>query len=293
MKRPEGALPLPVSSPVTAVSARILLPWTTSRYPGLSIAVDSLKICTVPFFEVKYIGMPAKDTERRSYAGKSRTTILIADDHPLFRRSLRAVLENEDDIEVVGETANGVEAVRMADELHPDVVLMDISMPELDGLEATRQIKAKHPEIAVLVLTIHSDEQHAMEILAAGAAGYLTKSVFGEEIVHSIRGVIGGEMVLSPEIGKRLLELAARYPLKPVLLPAGDRLSVRELKILKLAACGMTNKEIASELGLSLRTTKRLLDNIFSILEVSSRTEAVLQGMRMGLLSMDDLGLGK
>jgi DNA-binding NarL/FixJ family response regulator len=166
---------------------------------------------------------------------------------------------------------------------------MDITMPELGGLEATRQIKANHPEIAVLVLTIHNDEQHALEILEAGAAGYLTKSVFGEEIVHSIRGVISGEMVLSPVIGKRLLEMAARHPLKPALLPAGDRLSTRELQVIKLAARGMRNKEIASELGISLRTVKRLLDNIFTILQASSRTEAVISGLRMGILSMDDI----
>ena len=236
--------------------------------------------------------MLVEDVEGHSHTRKkNKTTILIADDHPLFRRSVRAVLENEPDFEVVGEAANGVEAVRMADEIRPDVMLMDITMPELDGLEATRQIKAKHPEIAILVLTIHSDEQHAVEILEAGAAGYLTKSVFGEEIVHSIRGVISGEMVLSPAVGKRLLELAARYPLKPVLLPAGEKLSTRELQIIKLAARGMSNKEIALELGLSLRTVKRLLDNIFSLLHVSSRTEAVISGLRMGLLSMDDLGM--
>ncbi len=236
--------------------------------------------------------MQAKDTEQPSHTRKrNKTTILIADDHPLFRRSVRAVLEDVSDFEVIGEASDGVEAVRMANEMRPDIVLMDITMPELDGLEATRLIKGKRPEIAVLVLTIHSDEQHALEILEAGAAGYLTKSVFGEEIVHAIHGVISGEMVLSPAIGKRLLELAARYPLKPALLPAGDRLSTRELQVIKLAARGMTNKQIASELGLSLRTVKRLLDNIFSILHVSSRTEVVIQGMRMGLLSMDDLGL--
>jgi NarL family two-component system response regulator LiaR len=236
--------------------------------------------------------MPIRDVRHKPRAGnRNKTTILIADDHPLFRRSVRAVLENVPDFEVIGEASDGVEAVRLADEMRPDIVLMDIIMPELDGLEATRRIKMEHPEIAVLVLTIHQDEQHALEILEAGAAGYLTKSVFGEEIVHGIRGVISGEMVLSPAIGKRLIELAARYPLKPARLPAGEKLSTRELQIIKLAALGMTNKQIASELDLSLRTVKRLLDNIFSLLEVSSRTEAVIQSMRMGLLSRDDLGL--
>jgi NarL family two-component system response regulator LiaR len=236
--------------------------------------------------------MHVKKTEQYSHPrNRIKTTILIADDHPLFRRSVRAVLEEVPEFEVVGEASDGVEAVRLSDVICPDVVLMDITMPKLDGLEATRQIKAKHPEIAVLVLTIHSDEQHALEILEAGAAGYLTKSVFGEEIVHSIQGVISGEMVLSPAIGKRLLELAARYPLKPALLPAGEKLSTRELQIIKLAARGMTNKQIASELNLSLRTVKRLLDNIFSLLQVSSRTEAVIHSMRIGLLTKDDLGI--
>jgi DNA-binding NarL/FixJ family response regulator len=219
---------------------------------------------------------------------KNKTGILIADDHPLFRQSLMTVLKNEPDFEVVGEASNGVEAVKMTEELSPDIVLMDITMPGLDGLEATRQIKAEHPEIAVLVLTIHEDEQHAVDILEAGAAGYLTKSVFGEDIVHSIRGVVSGEMVLSPSVGKQLLKLADRYPRKPASLPAGEKLSTRELQILKLAARGMSNKAIAVELGFTLRTVKRNLDNIFSKLHVSSRTEAVVTGLRAGFLSIDD-----
>lgn len=219
---------------------------------------------------------------------KNRTRVLIADDHPLFRQSVRTVLENEPGFEVIGEASDGVEAVKMTDELFPDIVLMDITMPGLDGLEATRQIKAGHPEIAVLVLTIHDDEQHAVEILEAGAAGYLTKSVFGEDIVHAIHGVVSGEMVLSPSIGKRLLKLAERFPRKPTPLPAGEKLSTRELQILKLAAQGMSNKAIAAELGFTLRTVKRNLDIIFSKLHVSSRTEAVVTGLRAGFLSIND-----
>jgi NarL family two-component system response regulator LiaR len=234
--------------------------------------------------------MDLKNNERPVPAKKpGKTTVLIADDHPLFRKSVRAILEIEPDFGVIGEAADGIEAVRLADELRPDVVLMDISMPELDGLEATRQIKAKHPQIAVLVLTIHTDEQHTLEILGAGAAGYLTKSVFGEEIVHAIRGIVSGGMVLSPSIGKRLLELAGRYPLKPAVLPDGEKLSTREVQVLKLAARGMSNKEIAAELGASLRTVKRLMDNIFSLLQVGSRTEAVITGLRAGILTMDDI----
>jgi len=231
--------------------------------------------------------------ESPNSAGHSRegakTTILLADDHPLLRQSIKSVLEQERDLVVVGEAGDGEEAVRLAEKFRPDIVLMDIAMPKLDGLEATRRIKASHPDMAVLVLTIHSDDQHIIGILEAGAAGYLTKSVFGEEVVQAVRGVVAGEMILSPAIGQRLIKQAARYPIKAVPLARGERLSVRELEIIKLAAHGMSNKSIATELGITLRTVKGHLSEIFSKLNVGSRTEAVIAGLRAGFISVDDI----
>lgn len=218
-----------------------------------------------------------------------KITIILVDDHPLLRQAIRNVLDKQADFQVIAEAGDGEEAVRLAGELAPDVMIMDIGMPVMNGLEATRQIKASHPRIAVLVLTVHSDDQYVIGILQAGAAGYLTKSVFGEELVQAIRGVVAGEMVLSSSIGQRLLKHAARYPTIPVSLEAGEKLSTRELEILKLAARGMSNKDIALEVGLSLRTVKGYLADIFSKLMVGSRTEAVITSLRAGFLSLDDL----
>lgn len=220
-------------------------------------------------------------------AGK--ITILLADDHPLIRQALKSVLEKQSDFEVVAEASDGEQAVRLAAELTPDVVIMDVGMPKLNGLESTRQIKAMCPQIAVLVLTIHSDDQYILGFLQAGAAGYLMKSVFDNEVVQAIRAVVAGEMVLSPSVGQRLLQHAARYPIKPVMLEAGEKLSPRELEILKMAACGMSNKDIAQQLGLSLRTVKGRLGDIFSKLRVGSRTEAVITSLRAGFISLNDL----
>jgi NarL family two-component system response regulator LiaR len=218
-----------------------------------------------------------------------KIAILLADDHPLLLQALKGLLEKEDDFEIVAEAGDGEGAARLAAELKPDVVIMDISMPRLDGLEATRRIKEAYPEIAVLVLTVHNDDQSILEILQAGAAGYLVKSIFGEELVQAIRAVATGDMVLSPSIGQRLLKQAARSPTKPVLLEGGEKLSTRELEILRLTAKGMMNKDIALSLGLELRTVKGYLSNIFSKLRVGSRTEAVITGLRAGYLSLDDI----
>jgi NarL family two-component system response regulator LiaR len=218
-----------------------------------------------------------------------KTRILLADDHPLLRKALRDILEKEASFAIVGEAGDGEEAVKLATESTPDVVIMDISMPNLDGLQATQQIKARCPNMAVLVLTVHTDDECILEILKAGAAGYLIKSAFGEEVVHAVRAVTTGDMVLSPQIGQRLLKQAARFPTRPVLLEAGEKLSARELEVLKLTARGLSNKDVAEALGIKLRTVKGHLADVFAKLRVASRTEAVIAGLQAGFLSLDDI----
>jgi len=218
-----------------------------------------------------------------------KISILLADDHPLLRQALRNVLDQQADFEVVAEVGDGDEVVKATTELVPDVVIMDISMPKLNGLEATRQIKAKHPGVAILVLTIHGEAEHVLGLLEAGAAGYLTKSVFGEEVVHAIRAVVAGETVLSAASSRQILKHALRLMTKPSRLDSNVKISARELQILKLAATGMSNKEIALNLELSLRTVKGYLVDIFSKLGVASRTEAVIASLRAGFLTLDDL----
>jgi len=228
----------------------------------------------------------ASDASRKQ---STRTTIVLADDHPLLRKALRDLLEKDTAFEIVGEASDGEEAVNLAADIMPDVVIMDISMPNLDGLQATQQIKARCPNVAVLVLTVHTDDECILDILKAGAAGYLVKSAFGDEVIHAVRAVATGDMVLSPAIGQRLLKEAARFPTRPVHLEAGEKLSARELEVLKLTARGLSNKDVASSLGIKLRTVKGHLADIFSKLRVASRTEAVIAGLQAGFLSLDDI----
>jgi DNA-binding NarL/FixJ family response regulator len=234
--------------------------------------------------------MPHTKTPSRSARRQSaKIRIVLADDHPLLRKALKDLLEKENAFAIVGEAGDGEEAVKLAYELAPDVVIMDISMPNLDGLQATQQIKARCPNVAVLVLTVHTDDECILEILKAGAAGYLIKSAFGDEVVHAIHAVATGDMVLSAPIGQRLLKQAARFPTRPVLLEAGEKLSTRELEVLKLTARGLSNKDVASALGIKLRTVKGHLADVFAKLRVASRTEAVIAGLQAGFLSLDDI----
>lgn len=218
--------------------------------------------------------------------GKIR--ILIADDHAVVREGTRQILEQEPDLEVVGEAADGEEAVRLAGSARPDVAIIDIAMPKLDGVEATRQIKTRYPAIVVLILTAYDDEQFVFSLLEAGAAGYLLKSIRGRELVDAIRAVYAGESVLHPVIARKVLNRFASVSGEPRPKPV-EVLSEREMEVLKLATRGLSNQDIADELCLSLRTVQAHLAHIFNKLQVSSRTEAVVRALKEGWITLDDV----
>ena len=222
--------------------------------------------------------------------GKTRrVTIMLADDHPLLREALRHVLEQEEDFEIVAEASDGEETVRLATELIPDVIILDISMPKISGIEATKQIKNRFPHIAVLALTIHDDSEHVRGMLEAGAAGYLTKTVFGENVIRAVRGIIAGEAVLSQSSLQQIMRNALPKVKKYVYVGSGEKITDRELEILRFAARGLSNKEISEELQISVRTVKGYLQSVFSKLNVASRTEAVFTCLKNNILTADDL----
>lgn len=213
---------------------------------------------------------------------------MLVDDHPLIRQALREILESQIDFEIIGEASDGEDAINLC-ELMPDVVIMDISMPKVNGLQATREIKARHPGIAILVLTVHDDDEHILHLLECGVAGYLVKNVFGEEVIQAVRSVVARETVLSPSVSQKVIRHAVRHLAKPVpLIPTGS-ITSQEMRVLKLAARGLSNKIIAQELDISERTVKAHLGEIFSKLNVASRTEAVITALRMGILTLDEL----
>ena len=215
-------------------------------------------------------------------------TVVLADDHSVLREGMRNLLEQHRDIRVVGEAGNGFEAVAAVRALQPDIVLMDVVMPRLNGIEATKQIKRSNPTTAVLILSAYDDDRYVLGLLDAGAAGYLLKNATGDEVIQAIRSVHTGEAVLHPAVAARLLARAGRSSPRPMPVDSEEPLTRRELEVLQLAAKGHSNKEIASELVLSVPTVKAHLVNIFNKLGVGSRTEAVLYGLRMGWLVVED-----
>lgn len=214
--------------------------------------------------------------------------ILLADDHAFVRQGTRELLEQQDDLEVVAEADNGRAVVQLALREHPDVVIMDFAMPELNGIEATRQIKAVAPGIAILVLTAYDSEQYVFAFLEAGAAGYLLKDVSVEELVKAVRAVHGGESILHPAIARKVINHFAKSKSRQTTDDVLEQLTDREIEVLRLAAKGMSNRDISCELCISVRTVQTHLSNVFNKLGVGSRTEAVVLGLRKGLFSLDE-----
>jgi NarL family two-component system response regulator LiaR len=216
-----------------------------------------------------------------------KTKVLIADDHVTFSEGLQKALSDEPDMEVVGVALNGQEAVELCEQLTPDVVIMDISMPVLNGIEATKRIKQMLPTTAVLVLSAYGYTPYVFSVLEAGAAGYLLKNVRLKELVNAIKALRIGETVFDKTVAEKILRNLSKSWKGSERGP--KRLNHRELDVLKLGAKGLQNIEIAKELSISPRTVQAHFTNIFTKLEVGSRLEAILHCLKEGWLVLDDL----
>jgi DNA-binding NarL/FixJ family response regulator len=233
-------------------------------------------------------------------AGEARkpARLIITDDHNLAREGLRDMLADEPGIEVVGEAANGREALVLSSRLHPDLVLMDVRMPEMDGLEATRAIKQRYPKISVLILTMHENPDYLLEALKAGAAGYVLKDAPQDEVATAVREVLAGESPLDPDLAARLLRrLAIEEGERGVRSrgsqerregPYTEPLTPREQEVLGLMKLGYTNRKIAQQLVISPGTAKNHVEHIIQKLGVSDRTQAVVRALEIGILGLSE-----
>lgn len=208
-----------------------------------------------------------------------KLSILIADDHPVVRDGLMGMLESQPDFEVVGEAADGAQAIKLVEELRPEIVLMDLRMPQVDGVTAIRAIKSSQAETQILVLTTYDSDADILPAIEAGATGYLLKDSSREELYGAIRATARGDTVLAPSVAARLVgQMRA---------PAEERLSSRELEVLQLVAEGASNKDIASRLHISQATVKSHLIHIFGKLGVSDRTAAVTVALQRGIMRLE------
>jgi DNA-binding NarL/FixJ family response regulator len=219
--------------------------------------------------------------------------VLIADDHELLRTGISTMVASEPDLEVVGEAEDGEAAVDLCRKLHPDLVLMDLSMPGMDGISATRVIKAEFPKTGVLVLTAHADQRMLLDAIRAGAAGYVLKGVGPSELVTAVRRTLKGESPVDQELVMRLVRRLAEEvgpptdpaPTRNRAQPVPESFTPRELEVLRLLPAGKTNREIAQELHLSLSTVKKHLERLIAKLEVSDRTQAAVKALDLGLVN--------
>ena len=212
--------------------------------------------------------------------------ILIADDHALFREGLRALFAALPDIEVVGEAADGAIAITQVDALHPDVVLMDINMPGVNGIEATRRILSTHPNLGIIMVTMLEDDASVFSAMRAGARGYVLKGAHHEEILQAIRAVAAGQAVFGPAIAARMMNFFQGLNGAPKTgspTPAFPELTEREREVLTLIAKGVSNKEIAEKLFISMKTVSNHITNIFSKLQVADRAQAIIRARDAGL----------
>jgi DNA-binding NarL/FixJ family response regulator len=229
---------------------------------------------------------PAAGTARRPDAAsgqKRKIGVLLVDDHALFRQGLRQLLELEDDIEVIGDASNGAEALAMVRQLQPDVVLMDINMPDVDGITATRNILADRPETSVVILTMYREDDYAFQAVRAGARGYLLKNAGSQDVVRAVRVTSQGASMIDPTLVPSLLREFHRLVNNPT-APKVERLNEREMTLLRMLVDGKSNKEIAAELDLAESTVKNNLSLLFQKLGARDRTQAAVYALARGLL---------
>ncbi len=212
--------------------------------------------------------------------------VLIVDDHTVVRDGLSSIFMREEDFNVVGEAANGREAIERASELHPNIVLMDLRMPEMDGVEAMRRISSSDPQVNFIVLTTYDTDEYIFDAIEAGAKGYLLKDASREELFNAVRSVHRGESLIHPSVAARVLERFAQLSRQAGQPAAGALISERELEVLQLMSKGAANKEIAASLSISESTVKTHVANIFQKLDVTDRTQAVTQAMQKGIIRL-------
>jgi two-component system, NarL family, response regulator NreC len=217
----------------------------------------------------------------------NRINIVLADDHPVVRHGVRSLLQAETDFAVVGEAADGIETVQMVERLQPDVLVVDLMIPSLNGLEITRQVKQRSPHTRIVILSMHANEPYVLEALKNGAAGYVLKDTSGTDLVHAVRQVLSGQRYLSPPLSERAVEAYMQKSQETSFDPH-DALTDREREVLQLAAEGFNNPDVAARLSISPRTVETHRANLMRKLGLKTQTDLIRYALRRGILPLED-----